>query len=197
MNLQDRKATQSMLGAVSVVRATKKLALILALGALLGGCVTNAQTFKAYVGEVNSQMQVSVIRGGQLVRNDLMNRYVDVVRFLRVDDMQLNSREQIAAVEVVPGYREIEVYYSWDHGSQRGLGPALVDYAAAQTEVSRVLRFTAQPGEIYTVRAEPTFQGDRQDITTLAAVDFWVEDSAGIAVVPPEKARIQPLLGFN
>jgi hypothetical protein len=145
MNLQDRKATQSMLDAVSVVRATKKLALILALGALLGGCVTNAQAFKAYAGEVNSQMQVSVIRGGQLVRNDLMNRYVDVVRFLRVDDMQLNSREQIAAVEVVPGYREIEVYYSWDHGSQRGLGPALVDYAAAQTEVSRVLRFTAQP----------------------------------------------------
>ena len=197
MNLQDRKATQTMLGAVSVARATKKLALILALGALLGGCVTNSQAFKAYVGEVNSQMQVSVIRGGQLVRNDLMNRYVDVVRFLRVDDMQLNSREQIAAVEVVPGYREIEVYYSWDHGSQRGLGPALVDYAAAQTEVSRVLRFTAQPGEIYTVRAEPTFQGDRQDITTLAAVDFWVEDSEGIAVVPPEKARIQPLLGLN
>lgn len=197
MNLQDRKATQSMLGAVSVARATKKLALILTLGALLGGCVTNTQAFKAYVGEVNSQMQMSVIRGGQLVRNDLMNRYVDVVRFLRVDDMQLNSREQIAAVEVVPGYREIEVYYSWDHGSQRGLGPALVDYAAAQTEVSRVLRFTAQPGEIYTVRAEPTFQGDRQDITTLAAVDFWVEDSAGTAVVPPEKARIQPLLGFN
>ena len=57
MNLQDRKATQSMLGAVKVARATKKLALILALGALLGGCVTNAQAFKAYVGEVNSQMQ--------------------------------------------------------------------------------------------------------------------------------------------
>ncbi|MDA8928436.1 hypothetical protein N9I87_04335 [Gammaproteobacteria bacterium] len=73
MNLQDRKATQSMLGAVSVARATKKLALILALGALLGGCVTNVQAFKAYVGEVNSQMQVSVIHGGQLVRNDLMN----------------------------------------------------------------------------------------------------------------------------
>lgn len=197
MNLQDRKVTQSLPCVVSVVRGTKKLALVFACGALLAGCVTNAQAFKAYVGEINSQMQVSVIRGGQLVRNDLMNRYVDVVRFLRVDDMQLNSREQIAAVEVVPGYREIEVYYSWDHGSQRGLAPALVDYAAAQTDVSRVLRFTAQPGEVYTVRAEPTFQGDRQDITTLAAVDFWVEDSEGTAVVPPEQARIQPLLGLN
>lgn len=53
MNLQDRKATQSVPRALHVVRATKKLALILALGALLGGCVTNAQAFKAYVGEVN------------------------------------------------------------------------------------------------------------------------------------------------
>jgi hypothetical protein len=115
---------------------------------MLSSCVANVQTFKAYIGEVNSQMQTSVIRGGQLVRNDLMNRYVDVVRFLRVDDMELRSSEQIAAVEVVPGYREIEVYYSWDHGSQRGLAPALVDYAAAQTSVSRVLRFTALPGEV-------------------------------------------------
>ncbi len=87
--------------------------------------------------------------------------------------------EQIAAVEVVPGYREIEVYYSWDHGSQRGLAPALVDYAAAQTGVSRVLRFTALPGEVYTVHAEPTFLGERQDITTLAAVDFGLRTPLG------------------
>ena len=178
----------------SLVITVKRLLLVAICSAMLSSCVANVQTFKAYIGEVNSQMQTSVIRGGQLVRNDLMNRYVDVVRFLRVDDMELRSSEQIAAVEVVPGYREIEVYYSWDHGSQRGLAPALVDYAAAQTGVSRVLRFTALPGEVYTVHAEPTFLGERQDITTLAAVDFWVEDSVGKAVVPSEQARIQPVL---
>ena len=178
----------------SLVSTVKRLLLVAICSAMLSSCVANVQTFKAYIGEVNSQMQTSVIRGGQLVRNDLMNRYVDVVRFLRVDDMELRSSEQIAAVEVVPGYREIEVYYSWDHGSQRGLAPALVDYAAAQTSVSRVLRFTALPGEVYTVHAEPTFLGERQDITTLAAVDFWVEDSVGKAVVPSEQARIQPVL---
>jgi hypothetical protein len=178
----------------SLVITVKRLLLVAICSAMLSSCVANVQTFKAYIGEVNSQMQTSVIRGGQLVRNDLMNRYVDVVRFLRVDDMELRSSEQIAAVEVVPGYREIEVYYSWDHGSQRGLAPALVDYAAAQTSVSRVLRFTALPGEVYTVHAEPTFLGERQDITTLAAVDFWVEDSVGKAVVPSEQARIQPVL---
>ena len=177
-----------------LVIATKKLLLVAICGGLLSGCVTNVQAFKAYIGDANSQIQTSLVRGGQLVRNDLMNRYVDVVRFLRVDDMELRSNEQIAAVEVVPGHLEIEVYYSWDHGSQRGLAPALVDYAAAQTSVSRVIRFTALPGEIYTVHAEPTFLGERQDITTLAAVDFWVEDSGGTAVVPPEKAQIQPRL---
>lgn len=180
--------------AQSLVITVKRLLLVAICSAMLSSCVANVQTFKAYIGEVNSQMQTSVIRGGQLVRNDLMNRYVDVVRFLRVDDMELRSSEQIAAVEVVPGYREIEVYYSWDHGSQRGLAPALVDYAAAQTGVSRVLRFTALPGEVYTVHAEPTFLGERQDITTLAAVDFWVEDSVGKAVVPSEQARIQLVL---
>ncbi len=180
--------------AQSLVITVKRLLLVAICSAMLSSCVADVQTFKAYIGEVNSQMQTSVIRGGQLVRNDLMNRYVDVVRFLRVDDMELRSSEQIAAVEVVPGYREIEVYYSWDHGSQRGLAPALVDYAAAQTGVSRVLRFTALPGEVYTVHAEPTFLGERQDITTLAAVDFWVEDSVGKAVVPSEQARIQPVL---
>ncbi len=180
--------------AQSLVITVKRLLLVAICSAMLSSCVANVQTFKAYIGEVNSQMQTSVIRGGQLVRNDLMNRYVDVVRFLRVDDMELRSSEQIAAVEVVPGYREIEVYYSWDHGSQRGLAPALVDYAAAQTGVSRVLRFTALPGAVYTVHAEPTFLGERQDITTLAAVDFWVEDSVGKAVVPSEQARIQPVL---
>ena len=180
--------------AQSLVITVKRLLLVAICSAMLSSCVANVQTFKAYIGEVNSQMQTSVIRGGQLVRNDLMNRYVDVVRFLRVDDMELRSSEQIAAVEVVPGYREIEVYYSWDHGSQRGLAPALVDYAAAQTGMSRVLRFTALPGEVYTVHAEPTFLGERQDITTLAAVDFWVEDSVGKAVVPSEQARIQPVL---
>lgn len=180
--------------AQSLVITVKRLLLVAICSAMLSSCVANVQTFKAYIGEVNSQMQTSVIHGGQLVRNDLMNRYVDVVRFLRVDDMELRSSEQIAAVEVVPGYREIEVYYSWDHGSQRGLAPALVDYAAAQTGVSRVLRFTALPGEVYTVHAEPTFLGERQDITTLAAVDFWVEDSVGKAVVPSEQARIQPVL---
>ena len=180
--------------AQSLVITVKRLLLVAICSAMLSSCVANVQTFKAYIGEVNSQMQTSVIRGGQLVRNDLMNRYVDVVRFLRVDDMELRSSEQIAAVEVVPGYREIEVYYSWDHGSQRGLAPALVDYAAAQTGMSRVLRFTALPGEVYTVHAEPTFLGERQDITTLAAVNFWVEDSVGKAVVPSEQARIQPVL---
>ena len=73
--------------AQSLVITVKRLLLVAICSAMLSSCVANVQTFKAYIGEVNSQMQTSVIRGGQLVRNDLMNRYVDVVRFSRVDDM--------------------------------------------------------------------------------------------------------------
>ena len=167
------------------------------LGMGMTACLSNAGAFKTYVGELGSSVQAAVIRGGQLVRSDLMNRYVDVVCFLRVDEVELKSGEQVAAVEVVPGLREIEVYYSWDHGSQRGLGAALVDYAASQTSVSSVLRFNAQAGETYTVRAEPTFKGERRDITTLSYVDFWIEDAAGSAVVPTERAFILPKVSVN
>mgnify|MGYP000601497942 CR=1 FL=1 len=169
----------------------------LLLGAALSGCVSSATSFRAYVGDIRSAMQVAIINGGELVRSDLMNRYVDVVRFLRVDEMDIASESQVASVEVVPGYREIEVFYSWDHGSQRGLAPALVDYAATQESISRVLRFYARSGETYTVRAEPSFQGERRDITTLAYVDFWVEDAEGGAVVAPERATITPRVTVN
>ena len=139
-------------------------------------------------------MQSAVIRGGEQVRTDLMNRYVDMVRFLRVDEHRLASTDKVGAVEVPAGQHEIEVYYSWDHGSQRGLAPALVDHALAQVEVRRVLRFEAMPGETYTVQAEPRFQGERQNITTLSHVEFWVEDEAGAVVVSANTRRaIEPV----
>lgn len=148
-----------------------------------------SSTFTATVGELGGSVQSAMIRGGEMVRTDLMSRYVDMVRFLRVDDHRLASTDKIGAVEVPAGQHEIEVYYSWDHGSQRGLAPALVDYALAQAEVRRVLRFDAQPGETYTVQAEPKFQGERRDITTLSHVEFWVEDQAGTVVASADSRR--------
>lgn len=180
-----------------VKSAPLRACLIACALAMLVGCTSTPSIFKAYLDDVGATMQLSLIRGGQSVRNDLMNRYVDVVRFLRVDDIQLDTGERIAAVEVAAGYREIEVYYSWDHGTQRGLGPALIDYAAIQGSVNRVLRFNARAGETYTVRAEPLFEGRRQDITTLASVDFWVEDDKGNTVVTPERVRVRTKVSIN
>lgn len=157
--------------------------------ATLVSCTSMSSTFTATVGELGGSVQSAMIRGGEMVRTDLMSRYVDMVRFLRVDDHRLASTDKIGAVEVPAGQHEIEVYYSWDHGSQRGLAPALVDYALAQAEVRRVLRFDAQPGETYTVQAEPKFQGERRDITTLSHVEFWVEDQAGTVVASADSRR--------
>ena len=163
--------------------------LLALVAATLVSCTSMSSTFTATVGELGGSVQSAMIRGGEMVRTDLMSRYVDMVRFLRVDDHRLASTDKIGAVEVPAGQHEIEVYYSWDHGSQRGLAPALVDYALAQAEVRRVLRFDAQPGETYTVQAEPKFQGERRDITTLSHVEFWVEDQAGTVVVSADSRR--------
>ena len=163
--------------------------LLALVAATLVSCTSMSSTFTATVGELGGSVQSAMIRGGEMVRTDLMSRYVDMVRFLRVDDHRLASTDKIGAVEVPAGQHEIEVYYSWDHGSQRGLAPALVDHALAQAEVRRVLRFDAQPGETYTVQAEPKFQGERRDITTLSHVEFWVEDQAGTVVASADSRR--------
>lgn len=163
--------------------------LLALVAATLVSCTSMSSTFTATVGELGGSVQSAMIRGGEMVRTDLMSRYVDMVRFLRVDDHRLASTDKIGAVEVPAGQHEIEVYYSWDHGSQRGLAPALVDYALAQAEVRRVLRFDAQPGETYTVQAEPKFQGERRDITTLSHVEFWIEDQAGTVVASADSRR--------
>lgn len=163
--------------------------LLALVAATLVSCTSMSSTFTATVGELGGSVQSAMIRGGEMVRTDLMSRYVDMVRFLRVDDHRLASTDKIGAVEVPAGQHEIEVYYSWDHGSQRGLAPALVDYALAQAEVRRVLRFDAQPGETYTVQAEPKFQSERRDITTLSHVEFWVEDQAGTVVASADSRR--------
>ena len=68
-------------------------------------------------------------------------------------------------------------------GSARELAPAPVSYSAAREPLSRVLRIEAAAGEVYWVMAEPQFSSDRQDITTLSHVNFWVEDSNGATVV--------------
>ena len=163
--------------------------LLALVAATLVSCTSMSSTFTATVGELGGSVQSAMIRGGEMVRTDLMSRYVDMVRFLRVDDHRLASTDKIGAVEVPAGQHEIEVYYSWDHGSQRGLAPALVDYALAQAEVRRVLRFDAQPGETYTVQAEPKFRGERRDITTLSHVEFWIEDQAGTVVASADSRR--------
>lgn len=163
--------------------------LLVLVASTLVACSSVSSTFTARMGELGGSMESALIRGGERVRTDLMSRYVDMVRFLRVDDHRLASTEKIGAVEVPAGQHEIEVYYSWDHGSRRGLAPALVDYALAQSEVRRVLRFDAQPGETYTVQAEPRFQGERRDITTLSHVEFWVEDQAGTVVASADSRR--------
>lgn len=157
--------------------------LILAiLVVLLPGCMSGS-AYRAYEGEARSAMQIATLEGSQFLRQDWLNRYMDAVRFSRIDDKTIDNSVGYDRIELEPGYHDVTVYFYWDMGTARGLAPALVSYAASQAELSRTLRFNARAGEVYRVMAEPHFDAERQDITTLSHVNFWVVDSNGIEVV--------------
>ncbi len=171
---------------------SKYTVLLALLSCLMVSC-ESALTYKAYLGEPKPALRVSQIKGSQYVRKDLINRYVDAVRFSRVDDTGIEDSNSFRSVEVEPGFHDIEVYFYWDMGSQRGLAPALVSYASSQENLSRTLRFNARAGMEYVVKAQPYFtESSKQDITTLSHVDFWVEDQNGVEIVSKQAGQYNP-----
>ena len=158
---------------------------------LLTACLANI-TYQAYPGERLPAAQVATIEGARLLRQQWLNRYVDAVRFAQLDDITIDNNMAWSRLEVMPGYHEVTVYFYWDMGSARGLAPALVSYTASRESLSRTLGFMARGGQSYRVFAAPHFSAERQDITTLTHVDFWIEDQAGNEVVSREAGRYIP-----
>lgn len=160
------------------------------LSTILLSCA-GISTFQAYEGEARSNMQVALLSGAQYLRQDLINRYIDSVRFTRVDAIQVDSSREYDSAAVAPGFHDVTVYFYWDLGSTRGLAPALVSYAASRETLSRTLRFNALAGQSYTIHAQPVFnEGEEQrDITTMSHVDFWVEDRNGNEIVTRAQGR--------
>ena len=167
--------------------------LILVCGLISGlAACSSSGTFRAYPGEARPELQVAQIRGESYLRQDWLNRYVDSVRFARVDNFLIEESVSYNRIEVTPGFHDIRVYFYWDLGTQRGLAQALVQYASTQESLSRSLRFNALAGQRYTVRAEPVFEEGRRDITNIAHVNFWVEDSRGNIVVSKQAGGFEP-----
>ena len=109
-----------------------------------------------------------------------------------MDDIAIENSVAFSSLELLPGFHDVTVYFYWDLGTARGLAPALVSYAASRESLTRSMRFKARAGETYRVMAEPHFSESRQDITTLAHVDFWIVDRAGNEIVSKEAGRYLP-----
>lgn len=169
--------------------------LLLPLLLTLLACTAVQIPYKAYVGAERPATALALVRGDFFYRKDFLNSYVDAVRFQRVDDQVIENSRAWGEVQMMPGARELEVYYSWDMGARIGLAPALVSYAAHRDSVSRTLSLKAEAGRTYSVKAEPVFNGNPSDITALAYVDFWVEDDRGRVVLSKEEGRYRPASG--
>lgn len=174
------------------ILALRKYLLLICLLMTVAGCTNTAGVYKAYFGTPREDLQLAQINGAKFIRTDWINRYTDAVRFLAVDDTPIDNPEEYDSIQIEPGYHDLKVYFSWDMGSQRGLAPALVNYAANRDTMSRTLRFNALSGERYTVRAEPVFDSQRNDITDLLYVNFWIEDREGNEVVSRDSGRYLP-----
>lgn len=173
-----------------VLRPAARILLLGLLGLFIG--CTHTGTYRTYLGEPRSEMQVAILEGEQYLRQDWLNRYVDSVRFSRIDERLIERNEEVRSLEVAPGYHEFTVFFYWDMGSEGGLSQALVQYAASKETMSRTFRFNARAGEHYTVKADPVFDGARREITNLLYVDFWVEDSAGNHIVSRSQGAYAP-----
>ncbi len=169
----------------------RKTVLISTLLLFLAACAAPAP-YKAYFGDPRQDMQLATVQGGSFIRTELLNRYLDTIRFIEVDDIPVTNSDQYRAIQIAPGFHDIRVYFYWDLGSLRGLAPAMVDYSRTRDTISRTLRFNARAGENYTVMATPHFNDARHDITTLTHVDFWVEDEEGHEIVSKEDGRYKP-----
>ena len=173
-------------------QSSRKSLAFLSVLALLSGCISETGVYKAYIGDPLETLQVARVEGAKIIRTDWINRYIDTVRFLSVDNMPIVNAEEFDSIDIAPGFHDLRVYFSWDLGSQRGLAPALVSYAASRESISRTLRFNALAGERYSVMAQPVFDSSRRDITDLAYVDFWIIDGEGNAIVSRDEGRYLP-----
>lgn len=167
-------------------------AAILALLLLLTSCASVQVPYKAYRGEARPLAELARVKGDVFYRQDWLNSYVDAVRFYRVDGREIENSRAYEEILLLPGARDIDVYYSWDMGARIGLAPALVNYAATRDTTSRTLTLQVQAGRSYSVKAEPVFNGSPGDIESLSYVDFWVEDDTGRVVVSREEGRSRP-----
>ncbi|MFK7864965.1 MAG: hypothetical protein AB8B95_12160 [Pseudohongiellaceae bacterium] len=168
-----------------------KLVTVLCIATFINACA-GPETYRAYFGAPRDALKVASVKGVQYVRNDIINRYVDGVRFAAVDGQDIDESHNFTALELAPGFHDLHVYYFWDMGIQKGLAPALVSYATDTEPMSRVLRFNARAGVAYSVKAAPSFGGEGENITNLTHVDFWVEDQNGVRIVSKEAGSYSP-----
>lgn len=180
--------TSLMLTAIDM----RKSLILLSLLTNLGACTIAPAAYKAYLGDVRQDMQLSTLEGTRYLRIDMINRYIDAVKFLSVDGIPIENSGNYRAIQIAPGFHDVTVYFEWDLGSARGLAPALVNYAAQSDTMSRTLHFNARAGELYMIRAEPLFKEKYEDITTLSHVDFWIEDQQGNQIVTREQGSYVP-----
>lgn len=165
---------------------------IVGIALVLVCCAAIETPYRAYEGEERPLSELALVRGDYYYRKDWLNSYVDAVRFQRVDDQVIENSRAWDEVLMSPGEHEVEVYYYWDMGARMGLAPALANYARSRDTVSRILKFNAEPGKRYKVKAAPKLSGSPGDITSLDYVDFWVEDSEGRIVLSRAQGRFQP-----
>ena len=45
--------------------------------------------YKAYFGDPREDMQLSILEGGSYIRVELLNRYVDTIRFMEIDEIPI------------------------------------------------------------------------------------------------------------
>ncbi|MDB9968216.1 hypothetical protein OAE08_00905 [Gammaproteobacteria bacterium] len=43
----------------------------------------------------------------------MLNRYLDIIRFIEVDGIPITNSDQHRSIQITPGFHDIKVYFSW------------------------------------------------------------------------------------
>ena len=139
---------------MTIAANAHKTLLLSALLLTLAACAARAP-YKAYLGDPREDMQLATVQGGSFIRVEMLNRYLDTIRFIEVDGIPVTNSDQNRLIQITAGFHDIKVYFSWGLGSQRGLASALVEHSKNRGNISKTLRLNAPSGEFYLVMAVP------------------------------------------
>ena len=98
---------------MTIIANAHKTLLLSALLLTLAACAAHAP-YKSYFGDPRQDIQLATVLGGSFIRVDMLNRYLDAIRFIEVDDIPVTNSDQHRSIQIT---LDFTISKSTSHGT--------------------------------------------------------------------------------